>query len=517
MKLVRGKKLEKNLKLMRSCSQVKIIQLTEEIAKLIQRQKRLIERNPDLRNMLASELNRQLSLDGNPTVVNPQTHDLIGIPLPDYTPSIEESPEVNQYMTDLKKVARKRDTLADHQTLNEILAKDTISYREFSKFINSKDTTRMFKRFVTDMRQHSPLLLSSIYKLAAKDLAERNDLANTAFLEKTDNVFTLDEVNISLSKDLRGRFFSAGKKLVASIALSAALVSGASMLLSQSVDTVPGITDPHTSSVEPAPNIPSPVIAVSPEETPSLQNGVFSNSININSFKTACDDFFQKTAEIYKFNTGEDIDLTGYEQNDIGINRSARILEVEKDGVIYRISTQSSSPSGPTYLREALDALGVSYTEYSSRTTCIIDKYDDTKSIAIVDSQGNPIRSGNILEPTGNGGDMYNQQMVQNGRKILEAEGRDTSSLSEGACVAAYILSDSYNTQNPELSRALGVTAGLADTIKTTFYSHGGKDDNYAIYLYAQDSAKLAQSFNSKEATIDQDTNSSHDVEHDER
>ena len=521
MKLVPGKKLEKNLKLMRSCSQVRVIQLTEEIAKITYYQKRLIEHYPHLKTMLTHELNRRLALAGEAEIVNPETKDLIGVPLSEYeqyNPSTEELPEVNSYMSTLRKTNRMQSTLADYQALNELLAKEKVSFDDFNKFINSKDHTRIFQRFVSDMKKHSPMFLSLGYKTAAKDLAQRNDLANKVFLEKTDQAFDVNAPYISLSKDLNGKFIHAGAALVAATTLSAVLIAGGFGLKRADADLVQGDINPHTGITEVS---PSSVVALSPEQAPEVsQDGIFSNSININSYKTACEDFFQKTAEVYKYNTGKDIDLSGYGQNNISVSNNARILEVEKDGVTYRISTQSNSASNPTYLREALDALGVSYTEYTSGLTCIIDKYDDSKSIAIVDSQGNPVRSGKVLEPTVSGGGyMYNQQMVQNGRAILEAEGRDTSSLSEGACVAAYILSDSYNLQDPELSKALGETDGLASTIKDYFYygTDGKSEDTYAVYVYGQNSAKFAQSFNNRANGTQQITIDSQAIERDER
>ncbi len=510
MKLEPGKKLEKNLKLLRSCSQVRIIQLTEELSKLVKTQKRIIERNPDLRRILTSELNRNLALAGEPDIEEPTSEQLINIPIPGYDPELEDQ-ATKQYVGVCRKTAIRQRTLANFQTLSEMLSQEKISLGDLHLFMDSSENSKAFKSFVSLMKDHSPMVISLGFKHQANELAERNNLANDKYYENAEKTFQVDAPAISLGDDLKGRFVNAGKGLTAALALSAVLVAGGFMLNRTDANTIQGDTNPHTGFTE---VVPPPVIAASIEEPE--QTGPISINNDINSYKEACEDFFKKTAEVYKYNTGEDIDLSGYGQNNISVSRNARILEVEKDGVIYRISTQSNSASNPTYLRQALDDLGVSYTEYSSSLACIIDKYDDSRSIAIVDGQGNPVRSGKILESTGSGGDMYNQQMVQAGRKILEAEGKDASSLSEGACVAAYILSDSYTVQNPDLSRALGETDGLANTIKTTFYTSSGKDDSYAIYLYSQDSAKFAQSFNDRANGITH-SNDTQDMEHDER
>ena len=105
--------------------------------------------------------------------------------------------------------------------------------------------------------------------------------------------------------------------------------------------------------------------------------------------------------------------------------------------------------------------------------------------------------------------------MVQNGKTILTEQGRDPNSLSEAECVAAYILSDMYTTQDPELSRALGETAGLADTIKSTFYyTRDGSDDTYAVYRYSTDSAKFAERFEQRVTGTTQENSA---PEHEER
>lgn len=513
MKLEPGKNLEKNLKLLRSCSQVRIIQLTEELSKLVKTQKRIIERNPDLRRILASELNRSLALAGEPDIVNPTSEQLINIRVPGYDPEVEDQ-ATKQYMGVYRKTAKRQQALTNFQNLTEMLSQENVSLGDVHLFMDNPENSRAFKSFVSIMKDHSPMFISLGFKHQANVLAERNDLANDQYYENAEKTFKIDSPDISLRDDLKGRFINAGKGLTIALALSAALIVSSSLLTKPDVTKMQGDLNPHTGFSQ---VVPQPVIAVSPEETPAIeQAGPISINKDINSYKEACEDFFQKTAEVYKYNTGEDIDLSGYGQNNISVSRNARILEVEKDGVTYRISMQSNSASNPTYLRQALDELGVSYSEYNSSLACIIDKYDDSKSIAIVDGQGNPVRSGKVLESTGSGGYMYNQQMVQAGRKILESQGKDASSLSEGACVAAYILSDSYTAQNSELSRALGETDGLANTIKTTFYSSGEKDDSYAIYLYTQDSAKFAQSFNNRVNGITQ-TNGTQDMEHDER
>ena len=166
------------------------------------------------------------------------------------------------------------------------------------------------------------------------------------------------------------------------------------------------------------------------------------------------------------------------------MNNSAPILEVEYNGETYRFSGQSQANSNYRHLKEAFDALGATYTETSSRILYIVDKDNPNQSIAIVDSLGNPVRSGNVITGSNRA---YNSDYVREGREILVSQGKDASSLSEAECVAAYLLSDEYNIQDPDLSIAQGHFASSTHTIKTTFYERNGKSDPYAVQVFAGD------------------------------
>lgn len=499
MKLTIDKKLEKNLKLMRSCSQVRIIELTEKLPALIKEQVDLIKSDGVLRSTLTDILNSEMAADGLPEVVSPTAETLVGIPLPESMKIDSLNDVFSQYDSCQRRLRNLQTTIDEHEKLNEILSNRNVNLQDMNKVLNFPKT-KAFKAFARNMREHSPIVLSLTYKARADAVAQRINIANTTYSTKSARTFNIQDTALSLKEDYTGRFINAGKKLVIGSALAGLLFAGAFNLGRNATDISAIETKTHTSGqVTPdgtptIPQSPDEVVIDTSTKTPQGTQ-IFSNSIDINSYKTACEDFFQKTAEIYKYNTGEEINLSGYGQSNIGINRSVRVYRVTMpDGQIISISSQGHSASNAKYLEEVMEASGLSYTVDTTKTTCIIDKSDDTQSIAIVDASGNPVRSGNILVFAGNGIYIYNPDMVRIGSDLLKAKG--ISNPTEKQAVAEFLVSDSHNHQNTELSKALGVTAGLADTIKTTFYlGHNNVEDSYAIHLYSQESKGLAESF----------------------
>lgn len=567
MKLLPSPKLEKNLKLMRSCSQVKIMELTEKMSKMTSRAANYIDQNPDLKALLTTEYNKKMLSQGESILSIVPTEQLVRLRIPDYKPTYETSASYDKYVRAMNKLDEVAVSLELHQRLNEILTAKRVSMDKLQAFLEKYDhpigetvesdpikkyyrpvawrkkdvkpedvermhrdeidtgsddiigATPSFSNFINAMKKRNPMVLSLTYGNVARDIAKRNNLYNEYFSEKLGKTFFPEDIEIALSKDFNGRLINTGAKLVAGAAVAAMLVSAAYSIGRSSIDTQ-GIVDPHDSTVVVTPNGDTPQTPVIPPaetaENPEYSH-IFSNSIDIKSYETACDDFYQKTAEIYKFYTGKDVDLSSYGQANIGINTNARLFKVEKDGVTYYMSSQSQASSNYTYLEQALEESGLTYEALPvTTTTCI---FKDGKSIAIVDSSGHPVVSGNLLEPTPSGGGyMYKQDA----RRQLEAKGIDTTGMSEGVC-ALYAAIE--NRPDSELSRALGVTDGLADTIKSTFYltdtKYGeAKESSYAVYCYATKSAKLADNFerdNNPNYPSQAQTQNSDDKTHDDR
>lgn len=511
MKLKPSAKLTKNLKLLHSCSQVKVIELTEKLAQFDQAQIELINNSPKLKTFLTGVY--QENHQGDKTyIVNPSATQLADTSLEkyrDFEPDAEFAKDFKTYANLYNKKNSLNYRLNEYQDLNELLSQRNIPVAEVNTFLNKSNHSKSFKNFANYMKSHSALRISLQYKLKANDIAERNGIANATYYSKSDKAFSLNDVSLSLDKEFKGRLYGGIIKTAAVAALSASLFASGFGMGKNSVDITQGSTTTHSTEA----TAPTQEPTTAPETTNDDLN-IFTNSIStLTSYETACDAYFEAIEDVYRYNTGKDIDLSGYDQEHIGMNNSAPILEVEYNGETYRFSGQSQANSNYRHLKEAFDALGATYTETSSRILYIVDKDNPNQSIAIVDSLGNPVRSGNVITGSNRA---YNSDYVREGREILVSQGKDASSLSEAECVAAYLLSDEYDIQDPDLSIAQGHFASSTYTIKTTFYERNGKSDPYAVQVFAGDLRDDKATF---EYTIQPQTNeqTTDDKEHDDR
>jgi hypothetical protein len=437
MRLKQDKKLRKNLKLLKTCSQVRVIELTEKLENLKEQKMECIK-NSDFRTL--SNLDKNMN-------------------------SLERK-------------------LIEHKNLNELLEAPT-SFEAIIQYLNEPDHSKAFRTFSENMQNVPAIVLNLQYKRIADTIAERIGIANSTYYSNSERTFTKQDVEIALNKDFQGRLKNTGVKMVAGLALSATLFGAGFSTGRNTTQQTPAETIEHTAG--------STLDTITPQI--NSEEDIFSNSVNIKDYETACQDYFEKVSEIYKSETGENVDLSGYGQENIGRNTSANILVVDYNGQKIEISTQGTSASNYTYLKKAIEATaGANYTEKTSATTYIIDKNNSEKSIAIADAEGNPVRSGNILTGSNNA---YNSDYVALGKEILVSKGRNSSSLTEAECVGAYLLSDKYNDQNPELSKAVGEVQELSNYIKNHFYIKNGKEDSYAVSQYAETSKRFTENYKS--------------------
>lgn len=509
MRLNLDSKTKKNFKLLQSCTKVRIIELTEKIMQLEKKQVKLIRNSDNLQTFLKGLFDEQHHND-NIVLINPTPENLTGVDLPspnEFAPNTEFEKEYRDYHSVVSRLDVLRRSLDEFRDLDSLLSgqdpnQPNQNLRRISKplnpnkvnsFLDDKHHTGIFKKFANYVKTEPAIALSLKFKMRANKVAERNGIANSAFYTNTDQAFYAKDVALSLNKDFKGRAINTGAKLLAGVALSAALYGAGLSHGRNDVKETQGITDPHTTTETIVTEIPdiSNIDEISVEKT-----SVFRNSVPIiDSYETACQDYFEAISDIYFHNTGKSIDLSGYNQKNIGLNDSAPLLIVHNNGKTYKISSQGSFAANYTYLKKALDAAGMDYEEESSLITYIVDKDNSNQSIAIADSAGNPVRSGNVL--SGNN-QAYNPDYVQKGREILVAQGKTANTLSEAECVGAYLVSDQYTMQNDELSRALGEVTELTYFIKGHFYYKDGLSDPYTVDLYKKKAATFEENYESQ-------------------
>lgn len=506
MRLKHDKKLKNNLKLLRTCSKIEEIHLKameneiEKYKRYLETTSRGISFRTHLENLYYTDFER--SGLAAPEILS--TDDLLRY-LPDKSQTIpkiferdyKRHKDVFEHQPDIDLL---EDQLQEHRTLQELTKASEYSTQDLVDFMESPERTPNFASFCQDAQKHSGLFLNLKYKHKAAYIARKNQLYTKAFRE--DLAKTLPRQKIALCRDLIGRTYKGAILSASAIALSATLALGIISINTPTIDTTQGTESEISSSETYTPTTnPYDDILATPDTTPSLP---ISETGNLHSYEDACDDFYKKTAEVYKYNTGETINLSGYGQQNMAYSETT-IYVVEHNGNTYRFSAQSPHRSNSRYLEQALEATGATVTKQPNSTISYI--HDDDKSIAIVDGSGNPVKSGNILVDASSGAEMYNQSYVNSGRRILEAQGIDTSGMSEAELVGTFILSDNYNIQNEELSRALGETQGLLYYIKNHFYIKDDKEDSFAIDTYESKSKKFAENFNSavQEKTTEDD------------
>lgn len=492
MKLNLDQKTKKNFKLLQSCSKVKIIELTEKLMQLEKKQIGLISSSDALHTFLEGLYQDEHRHDKF-AIVDPDYRQLTTVTLPkidEFSPDEDLEKDYKEYSYLSRDISGLRRTLEEYEHLNELLSNHKVTVHELNSFLSTSRHTKSFRKFADSARKEPAIALSLKYKMLANRIAERNGIANTVFYTNTDSTFSINDLSLSLNKDFKGRAINTGAKMLAGLALSATLYGVGFSHGKGATQATQGTTEPHTIETTATDTEISDYTDFA--ETPSI----FTNSVqNMDSYEDACQDYFEKISDIYAYNTGESIDLSRYEQENIGWNNSTTIFTVNNNGQTYRISEQSQAGSNLKYLRQALDATGLEYEETTSAISYIVDKNDSSRSIAIADGLGQPVRSGNILSEKNNA---YNPLYVVGGRDILVAQGRDASTLTEAECVGAYITSDRYNIQNDELSKALGEVQNLTRFIKNSFYYRNGESDPYTVALYRNKSRSFAEDFDAR-------------------
>lgn len=511
---MRLKKYE-NLRLLRSCTHVKIIELTEKISKLSQSQEQFLHENPDL-NLFISGIYRSQHEDENISNDTPiPESELIKTDLTDfknYNPDKDFENDFKTYYHRSVQIKNFSKALEEYRTFADKLYGSPMQTANIKDFLDTTKTkhTPSFRRFAKGIQAHSPMHLGYTYKKLAETIAERNKIKDKEYTTKADRAFNLKRTTLSLNRDFKGRLKNNGIKLALAGALSVVLLAGYTMF-NGDITVSHGSNTPHVSGTVLENN--GDISQVSQPAPEAEQSSIFTNSItNMSTYEDACKDYFEKISDIYRYNTGDEIDLSGYGQSQIGYSSSANIFIVELNGKTYTISGQGHSAPNYRYLQQALEATGAKVTPTTSSLSCIIDKNDSNRSIAITDSVGNPVRSGIVLSGSNNA---YIQSYIDAGSEILEAQGK--TNCSEAECVGTYLLSDAHEL-DPELCRALGEVQNLTYFIKSTFYEkQDGKSDPYAVSIYGQKSQKLAQSFENRANSQQEQTQSTNSKELDER
>ena len=544
------KTLQSNLRILQLCSRFKTIQLNNIFDHIMLNQKSILE-NPkftDLKNFLKDVCIEEARINGEPYVDSYSEESLASV----VVPNIYEIPnnlgrEFELHQKNAKKLNNTEQTLEEHEELRDILSGHTntnsistrqVNLRELRSFLADKNHTKKFQDFSEVMQTgyHKMILLR--YKSAAKKLAESNKIStNTKFTNNLNKLFDIDDVTLGLKKEFRGRFVADTVKAASIAAIAGLSAAGASGLFSSFVAETKAAENNNPAHVEQIPDdnrysdfdIDSNDLSISTDEEVvvigaeganktsniSVDSDLLpiSNGININSYSDAGKDFIQKVSEIYKYNTGEDIDLSDLGLKNIGYAETT-IYTATLGDQVYRFSGMGTEPSNNINLENALTSLGAEVTK--SKGNIVYITPDGEKSIAICDSMGNPVKSGNVMSSGG----MYNQQFIVSAKADLEANGIDTEGMSEQEFIGYYLLSN--NDQNEELSIAMGPLVPLARQMDNTFRTD--KSDPYTVQIYAQMSEEIGNDFNTSTMNqgtqtydIDYTTDNNPDYDYDER
>lgn len=382
----------------------------------------------------------------------------------------------------------------------------------------------------------NPLIISYRYKIAAKVLAQTNGLKlDKKFENNLDKLFNTKDIHLGLKKEFKGKVIGAITKATS---LGAAVWLGISSLAGFANATITGATAAEKDDTPPAhvdensnynkdqyseaiektieTNNPTEPILETVSQSITTDNNELpiSNSTKISDYTDAGKDFMQKASEIYKYNTGEDIDLSSMGLKNIGYAETT-IYTATLGDEVYRFSGMSTNGSNNTYLENVLASLGANVTKSNGHITYITS--DGETSIAICDSSGNPVKSGNIMNSNG----MYKQKFISAAKNDLEENGIDIEGMTDEQFMAYYLFYN--NDQNENLSRALGPLVPLARQMNDTFITK--KTDPYTIQVYADLSNKIGNDFNdSTKSKGDQtydtdyttDTSSDHDYDYDD-
>lgn len=468
MRLTQDKSLARNLRLLHSCSKIEEIYLRSLDNAATNYVKYLDSKEgKPFRRYLEHAIDEMFESRGDNPIVIESTPELLGF-LPDknlvpakYMKDFEIHRDIHAHLDDLRDLDMQ---LAEHKKLQQLAKASTNGTGKLLGFMHSENNSERFQHFSKKMRVHSPSTINFKHFQLAMDVAQKNGLYTPEFRKKLRS--TLPKPTLDLCKDFVGRAFSSTVKLVPTLALSASIVLGAHQLKqAQATElpetNIPSASDTYIQNGGDTLNLSTLEQKFTPPISPVE---------NPHTYEEACEIFYNKLEEAYKHKTGNNIDLSEFDRSNIGY-ASTTIYIANYQGETYRFSGFSSHRSNETYLIKALSDAGATITTESSNITYIFN--DKNQSIAIIDSHGNPVRSGNVLEAASNGYEMYNQKYVRNAGNFFNTKGIDTSNMSESELIGKYILSYGYNIQDKDLSEILGGSGGYfaksADTIRRLF------------------------------------------------
>ena len=459
---INSQKTQKNLKTLLLCSKLKTIQLSTEEGKIRFKQlKRLADpRNQELNDLLRNAYLEESRQNGNSYVDTfSDNQHLANFYLP-----IDKELEIPEHLKNAYKNHKANASrlnylersLNEHEELRNILAGQNspsgkANLYEINKFLNDKTHTGKFKEFAERMKTGNASIILLQYKHQAAKLAKDENIISTAFVDNLNKAFSIDDVITGINQDIKGRFISTGKKI--------AIVAGiAGVAIGSSIGLLKGINQ----STAPQPTS-SQAVETQPDQKNLATEPIYVDK-TFSSYSDAVEDFLEITAKKYKQDTGKNIDISDLKYDDIG-QGNTDIYTATLGNQTYQFSTISEFGSNYINLENALTAVGATITK-SEDTITYLSR--DNKSIAICDSDGNPVKSGNITEATLDGSSqMYNQRYINSARNMMIENGIDPAGKTEAELIGYYLFNN--NDQDPELSRALGYTSKLVSYMKNHF------------------------------------------------
>lgn len=390
---------KEKISLLRSCNQVKIIDLTERLELLKKEQLELLNTNSDLKKFISeiyrNEIGNENSEVEEPTIDKLSTTYLNS--LKEYSKgltTIEQAQDVKYLDNDTEKIfqsnlrtfaynnsiQRKHSkALKEYRTLADKLTGSKVDVEDVKNFLDTTKSrhTPSFTRFAKGIKAHSPIHLSLTYGKLSDSIAKRNNIADKEYTTKSGKVFKANRPALNLNREFKMR---RNRAIVGIAAGALALSIGIATHSHKTIETE-GLENPISTPI-------SYELESTPEqETQSEEEqSIFRNSYsNMQTYEEACSDYFEKIADIYKYNTGNDIDFSGYGQSEIGYSSSSNVFLVELDGKQYIFSTMGNSAPNYKYLEQALKATGADVVTSTASLSWIIDKNNPDQSIAITD------------------------------------------------------------------------------------------------------------------------------------
>ena len=253
--------------------------------------------------------------------------------------------------------------LDEHTQLQQLVRRSKNSSAKLTTFM--KDTggkTPQFEDFCQNMLHTPESMINAKYFSRAISVAKQFGFYTEEFRSNLGKL--LIKPSLRLAADSVQRTFTTSKKLLPGAALGTALTIAA--LAGTNAIDFEAIEQSHNANNSNAyeyynehnhsgSNISQLNYTI--VETPIATN------YSINSYNDIYADFFTKTAEIYKHQTGKNISFAGYGKNNID-SATTTIYTVNYNGETQRFSTLSEYATNAKYLKEALQSVpGVTITE----------------------------------------------------------------------------------------------------------------------------------------------------------